>query len=399
MNLPSTGQPARSPDVHLLSAGTGGARSNSSSTPRHPPGGLTSPGSVRVLAPTVSRVTHTLLLAGLVVPSLAASSSAPRYHPPEPFFEMQDDSVREVSGLVASSGQPGVWFTHNDSPSDETLPAPIDGTPKPYLPAFYAVDGTGELLATYRLPAGLNVDWEDIARGPMPCPTAGVPGQVPSRCESATAIWVVDLGDNYRTRPAITAYVVPEPQVDPTARGVVVDLTPADHTTVAFTYPQGAQDAESFLVDPATGRAAVITKTQLDDGVADVYVAPHELAPFPQPNPMALVATLRFTAPEGVEDPRGSYGKPTGADWSPDGSRIAVTTYADVYEWDVVDGSLSRTFAAAPALRMTLPPAAAMPQVEAIAYTADGRGLVVGSELFHDADGTPHVPVWVYRGR
>src|SRR5262245_57245123 len=59
--------------------------------------------------------------------------------------------LAESSGLVVSRAQPGVYWSHNDSG---------DG------PNLYAIDATGQLLATFNVADAEARDWEDMSSGP-----------------------------------------------------------------------------------------------------------------------------------------------------------------------------------------------------------------------------------------
>lgn len=98
-------------------------------------------------------------------------------------------------------------------------------------------------LAVYDV-AAAAIDWEDMARsGP-----------------------VLHFGDNAAARASVTVYDVPEPgPVDPPG--------PVHPTaTRVLTYPDGAHDAESLLIDPTSGRLVIVTKTAT--GRSGAYRAP-----------------------------------------------------------------------------------------------------------------------------
>jgi hypothetical protein len=159
----------------------------------------------------------------------------------------------------------------------------------------FALAPDGRLLGEFAVSGARAVDWEDIAIGRSPDGTG-------------EALYVGDTGDNAAQRPEIVVYVAPEPQ----ARGGAGATAPARR--VALRYPGAeAHDAEALLVDPATGRIVIVTKSL--GGEADVYVAPRRLG--------GGTATLRRTGSLAL-----GFGQPvTDASLSADGRTVVLRTY------------------------------------------------------------------------
>jgi len=133
---------------------------------------------------------------------------------------------------------PGVVYAHNDSGNSADL---------------FAIDiATGQLKAKLSLSGAPNTDWEAIAVGKD---EAGRP-----------AIYVGDIGDNFGNRDPIV-YRLPEP--DTLANATL----PA--TRFQLRFADGAKDAESMPLDPATGRLYVASKNYTGDG--KLYAAPNPL--------------------------------------------------------------------------------------------------------------------------
>ena len=93
----------------------------------------------------------------------------------------------EVSGLVASSREDGVFFVNNDSGDSAR---------------FFAIDRTGKLLATYTYSRNAVVDCEEIARGPCDAPR-----------DVESCLFIGDVGDNAARRDHVVVYRVREPKV------------------------------------------------------------------------------------------------------------------------------------------------------------------------------------------
>jgi hypothetical protein len=241
-------------------------------------------------------------------------------------------AVGELSGIVASRRNPGVWWVENDS-----------GNPN----AVYAIGDDGRDLGTFTLTGTTNVDWEDIAVGPGP--DAGT-----------SYLYVADIGNNNTPkRNAVDVYRVAEPSVSSAASSGAVSLGGA--TKLTFSYPGGATpDAEALLVDPTTGEMFVVTK--VGGGVAQVYRANVGTATW---DPVATVSRTWVT----------------GADVTPAGDFVVLVTYGSVVVYPrPAGGSLADAFGQAPCAGgfPALTPGAT--QYEAIGFTPDGRGYVTASE-------------------
>ncbi|MFO1536311.1 MAG: hypothetical protein ACKOVH_00535 [Actinomycetota bacterium] len=240
-----------------------------------------------------------------------------------------DPAMREVSGVVASRRNPGVWWLHNDSGDSARV---------------FAMGDDGRALGQFTLTGATARDWEDIAVGPGP--TAGV-----------SYLYVADIGDNSAARPSVVVYRVPEPAV----AGPVGALALSGVEALTLTYPNGPRDAEALLVDPVSGSLVVIAKSW--SGPAEVYRAPAGLAPG-----SATVLTSVGAFPLGTV---------TGADVTPAGDVVAVRTYGSVVLYLRSPGTeIEAAFSGASCTG----PSASEPQGEAVGFLADGSGYVTVSE-------------------
>jgi hypothetical protein len=204
---------------------------------------------------------------------------------------LEDPSIVESSGIVASRRNPGIFWTHNDSG---------DG------PRVFAFDRAGHSRGTFRVEGAQARDWEDIAAGPGPA-------------QGQTYLYAGDIGDNRAERAQVVVYRFPEPELKPdSAAGPTLSTQPAE--AIRLKYPDGAHDAEALLVHPVTGDLYIVTKSVNGAGVYKLA------APFTGEglNTLARVATLN--GPE-------SFGMLiTGGDISPDGRRVALCDYLQSYE-------------------------------------------------------------------
>lgn len=253
-------------------------------------------------------------------------------------------AIDELSGIVASRRNPGVWWVQNDS-----------GNPN----AVYAIGDDGRDLGTFTLAGATNVDWEDIAVGPGPI--AGT-----------DYLYVGDIGNSVETkRNTVVVYRVPEPVVSPSTSSGAVSLAGA--TRLEFSYPGGATpDAEALLVDPTNGEIFVVTKVL--GGAAEVFRA----------NPGTSMWDPVTTVPVALV---------TAADVAPAGDVVALVTYTSVVVYPrPAGGSLADAFGQAPCAGgfPTLTPSAM--QYEAVGFAPDGRAYVVASEGAHPPLHRFHAP-------
>lgn len=249
---------------------------------------------------------------------------------------LADPRIEESSGVAAASLTDEVVYTHNDSG---------DG------PRFFAIDTrTCATRATFGVTGARNLDWEDMAGG--------------LAADGAPVLWLADIGDNATRRASVVVYEVDEPQADASGGS----MRPRQRWTL--TYPDGAHDAETLLVDPETGRPVVITK----DGAAGRSLA-YRL-PASGSGVLERLATLdvRALPGGGLASPSWSL---TGGATSPDRRTVALRSYLGAWLWTTAPGEpLSTTLARRPET-LTLPVGR---QAEALSFTRDGTGLWVTSE-------------------
>jgi hypothetical protein len=259
---------------------------------------------------------------------------------PAQIATLEDRSINESSGIVASRRNPGLFWTHNDSG---------DG------PFVYAFDRAGRRRGTWRVEGARARDWEDIAAGPGP--------------EASRAyLYAGDIGDNDEEREFVVVYRFPEPEVTDADKASTRDSPRATAAAEAIRikYPDGAHNCEALLVHPTTGDLYVVTKA---GDAAGVYKL---AAPFDSSNvnTFARVAVLRGP---------GFFGAlVTGADISPDGRRVALCDYASGYELTPPEGS--KSFDDIWTQKPTLVPLGPRRQGESVCYRLDGAALLATSE-------------------
>ncbi|MBL9135675.1 MAG: hypothetical protein JNK85_07400 [Verrucomicrobiales bacterium] len=171
---------------------------------------------------------------------MCTQAVASDYAPGAPVGRITENRLAEISGIAASRQNSGVFWIHNDRARDQV----------------FAVSASGEVLSTWTL-GGEVSDFEDIAVGPGP------------RAD-LQYVYCGDIGDNSATRSSIRVYRAAEPAVyEYTAKfGLTMEFPVVERFDL--TYPDGAHNAETLMVDPWTGDVLVVTK---ESGIARFYRA------------------------------------------------------------------------------------------------------------------------------
>jgi len=253
--------------------------------------------------------------------------------------------LAELSGIAVSRKNPGVLWVHNDSG---------DGT------HLYAINSTGTLIGTFVLEGVDSADAEDIAIGPGP-----IPGQ--------DYLYIADIGDNNKVRPAIYIHRFPEPTVSATGASVMATLSQGN--SFVLNYPNGEKfNSETLMIDPKSGDAFIVTKDQGFETDEPVIFS------MPATTPVGVLTTLTR---EGTL-PLGSPSLPTpdpfatSGDVSPDGSRVILRTISSAFIWE---RGADETVAAAMKHPACSVPVAVEPQGEAIAFDPKGDYFTVSEGM------------------
>jgi hypothetical protein len=260
------------------------------------------------------------------IPSFGSSSTRCR---------LDDDRIDESSGLAVSTWDPARLWTHNDSGDRARMFAL--GPP---------TGGRCPTIGVLNL-AGIDAfDAEDLAPGP------------------GHSLWLADIGDNIGQRARIVLDRVEEPQTIAGDQSV-----PAQRYRLA--YPDGPHNAEALLVSPRSGEIVIVTKGSSSKPL--VYAAPAGLADQPAP---AGVTRLRGLGELNAPEAGGLFEAISGGAVSPDGRLIVLRTYLDAYVYSAPDGNVAAALLRPPR-RFPLP---SQPQGESVAFTPDGRSILLSSE-------------------
>jgi hypothetical protein len=247
--------------------------------------------------------------------------------------------VFEASGIARDPRQADLFWVHNDSGND---------------PILYAVDTTGALAGQVAITGATSRDVEDLA-------VAG--------CAEGWCVYYADTGDNLAVHDQIYVHRLPLPAIPSD------DAVPPDPVSPLMTYvlvfPGGPRDAESLFVDNARGELGLVTKGR--NGQVELYVA--DLATLESVDgPVALNRVGALNVPLG-DNVSAQY--VTSADLSPDGTRLAVRSYTQLFLFSWA-GSAAFDTLVTPATASLIP--ALEPQGEGVAFTNDGTRMYLASE-------------------
>ncbi|MEN8193359.1 MAG: T9SS type A sorting domain-containing protein [Bacteroidota bacterium] len=252
--------------------------------------------------------------------------------------QIESDEIREASGIAASSKNPGVLWTFNDSGGKNSV---------------YAFDSLGNHLGSFSLVGSRNRDWEDIAIGPGPI-------------EGEHYIYVGDIGDNSIQYNEKYIYRVSEPFVY--VGQVPVDTALYDVERLVFQYPNGNRNAETLMIDVLTKDLYIVSKE--DQTIVYRSAWPYTFYPEPTLNVDTLETVVSLSLSR----------KALGGDISPDGKEILIKDRTHMYYWKKDD---TQSIGEALEENPELVPYITEPQGEAVCWAGDLSGYFTLSEGLH----------------
>ena len=232
---------------------------------------------------------------------------------------VMNQAISETSGLAASVLHPGAVYLHEDSGSASV---------------FYAMDLSGAPLAELEISNVNAVDMEAIAVG---------------SCPEGSCLYIADVGDNLEQRDDYRIYRIAEP--------AAFSSTQTTATVLPFSYEDGSNNCEAFVVEPGSGNMYLLTKTNGTPGLYRIDTMGNE-----------SVAVRLFDVPA----PDGNLF--TAADVRPDGQGLLVRTYGSLfyYAGNGVEAALATEPCEAPV--------ADEAQGEAVAFIEGGLNYITVSE-------------------
>jgi hypothetical protein len=207
----------------------------------------------------------------------------------------------ENSVAVTSVSQHGIIFGANDSGHE---------------PMLFAFDSLGRHRGAWHLTGARNRDWEAASLGPC-APADGGP----------YCLYLGDVGDNDARRSTVTIYRVLEPLVPPAAPDSVIPVPVLDR--LDFRYADRPHDVEAMYV-ALDGSVFLVTKRRLLDASGRARPALLFRIP-PQAWDSSGVVTARLVDSLPIVPGQAQGRQVTDAALSPDGTLLAVRTYAEIF--------------------------------------------------------------------
>jgi hypothetical protein len=279
----------------------------------------------------------------LLIALLAADPGGLRWSRPEYAGVLADPELDEVSGLAASRAHPGIYWAENDGGN---------------APKLMAIKPDGTRVATVNIAGAENTDWEDIHAFEL---------------GANNSLLGAHPGANGGIRKQLTLYVIEEP-----ARLREGDtLRPA--WILNFRWPDGARDCEAAAVDPARNEVLLISKKRVPPELFRLKLRPSDGGVQVAERIATLPAIAQPSQAELKKNPvYGRYrSQITGADLSPNGRVLAVLNYHSLHLYVRNAGQeWAEAMKQAPG-QLELP---WLPQAEGVAFSPDGRSLLIGSE-------------------
>jgi len=261
--------------------------------------------------------------------------------PSEQVVPLAAGTSDEASGIAASTKTRGDYFLVDDGTGTDNI---------------VAVGSDGAVIGRVTIDGMAADNAEALAAGS--CGTSPAPGDPTAR----TCLYIGDIGDNKARRHDIAIFRIAEPDVDSAAP------VPADEWR--YTYPQGAQNAESLMVEP-DGSLIIVTKPDPGSGL------PHRMYRG-EPGGGELSLVREFRPPAAQIPLRTLFTGNVVTDLAVAPGRVLLLTYDELQEYSAPDPGADLTgFPDWPHHRLPMP---ALPQAEGVTPAVDGCGYVVASE-------------------
>jgi len=247
---------------------------------------------------------------------------------------MQSNALSELSGLVASKANRGLFWAHNDSGNGAYA---------------YLIDpASGVIRLRAKLKGITNTDFEDITLQSI----------------SGTSYVVIgDIGDNRAVRDNIQLYRFKEPVLSISTntdnrQTQALEIPKSEIETMTITYAEGARDAETLLTNQE-GQLVIITKREQSNFI---YVSD-----FISNKASTLASVGRIDIKNITAGDMNRHGE------------IVLRNYNQIYYWPESDQPLEKTLmSVAPELPFTAPE----PQGEAIAWDGNGNIYSIPEKRF-----------------
>lgn len=253
--------------------------------------------------------------------------------------QLNNPMLTEVSGLVASIENPGMFWVNNDSGD---------------APQLYLIDSTANLIAIVRLQGVQNRDWEEVAMGAGPDAVANY-------------VYIGEIGDNLSQYPSKSIFRIKDFKVPIVEH--VFDTLISEVDQLEFTLPDGPRDSEAMVVDPISKNIFLFSKREEK---INLYEIPNWST-----GKDTAQAKLLLQLP---------FSQITAADISTDGTEVIIRNYKAILYWR---RDITQPFVSIFDQEQSVLPYSQEPQGEAVAFDFSGKGYYTVSEY---ADGKiPHL--------
>jgi len=261
---------------------------------------------------------------------------------------IENKSIDEASGLIASQKNKGYLWTHNDSRDSNRI---------------FLIDKSGKGLYEFFLQGATNRDWEAIAMATFP---------------EGSYLYIGEIGDNNAQYGEYAIYKVAEPTI---AANTPTVNTLTNIQKITFKYPDGARDAECMLIDQETKDIYILSKREKNQRLYRI--------PYPQSFSQTITAEFVEEVSFSVASNQGFY--ITDGSISADNQEILIKNYLQVFHWrrqtnESIPTALKRA--------ASLLPYTAEPQGEGISFSNDGSSFYTISE-----ESDNKIPVHLYQSK
>ncbi|HEY0867481.1 MAG TPA: hypothetical protein VGE01_08885 [Fimbriimonas sp.] len=224
-----------------------------------------------------------------------------------PFARVEHKPIDEMSGIVASRRYPGVFWVHNDSGDSARIFA-VDRSGKVVVPSWINPANAAN-FAGLQVQVAANIDWEDIAY-------------------DGESLYLGDVGNNGNARKDLGVYIVREPNPRETVATRPLAWLPVSYPDQREFPPSGFKPFDCEAIFWLRGKLYFVTKHRNSAGLPLGSTALYRLDTRHTDQPNVL---------KRLDQRDGLGGWVTGADVSPDGSKLAVLTHfplASVWVFD-----------------------------------------------------------------
>lgn len=198
--------------------------------------------------------------------------------------KVNNSSLTEISGIIPSKINSGMFWVHNDSGNKSEI---------------YLINQKTELVFTVKLDGVKLVDAEDIARFDM---------------NGENYLLIADIGNNLKDRDTLSLYLLKEPKWSGEKEQTVKF---SDLQTIKFKYKDAPRDAEAVFVDPVDKQIYIISKRDFKSSLFSL--------PLNVNSDMVLITSKLIDLPATFC---------TAADISADGKYILVKNLTHIYLWE-----------------------------------------------------------------